>query len=321
MNESEDAKPVFFIKYFRKIDRDEPMNRDKIYLFFALLIAFMFMEKYTVPVQTSKVCFLVITSHFVLNFLYSFKTQVDLEKILNHHYSMVINCVLGALCLVSSEPSGWFYLAMNLPFIIGNVHQLSNASFPKLKLLILALSTLTIVLFFFVSVPETTVIIDNSIVDRQDESIVFVSLFARKYFKWSLALWFLSGIWVYTSIKQKKEDVYHLANLINFVFIGFLPFLFVFQKNITPPMTNALGYVLLLPTVLIGIVALSLFYYFYANLKRFELFTFLNLLSILYLVVYSNVFASSIFQIIFAVIIAAILGILPLNLLSIFHLL
>ena len=124
----------------------------------------------------------------------------------------------------------------------------------------------------------------------------------------------LALFWAYKGFNNTRENVHHLGNLINFIFIAFLPFLFVLQKDDQIPMFNVIGYLCLIPTIIVGVVLLSLFYFFLANFKAQNFLSVVNLSSMFYLFIHVNLYSSVLIRMIFLLIIIIMFANIPLKL-------
>ena len=292
-----EPQPHFILQFFRHIEPGTPVKKVHLFFFLALLCVYSFLISYTIPIQSSKVSFLVITVQFFLNFFYAFHCKIELETIKKHHYSIIVSFCLGALCLFGTPPGGWLFLLLNIPFFGGLFKDFSSSQ--KLwSLMLIGLNIIVLVLLYVYSAPS-----ENA----------KVWLFSQKYWAWSLILLTVALLWAYQGFNHTRENVHHLSNLINFIFIAFLPFLFVLQKNEPVPLHNFFGYLLLIPTILIGVIILSLLYFFVANLKASNFLALLNISSMFYLFVHANVYSSILIRLVFLVITLLMFANLPLK--------
>jgi lysylphosphatidylglycerol synthetase-like protein (DUF2156 family) len=205
---------------------------------------------------------------------------------------------MSAFCLFGVKPGAWLFLLLNGPMIVGLIKDFLNSSHKLWTLMMFGLNVIVLVLFFFYNAPG-----NNS----------KEWLFSKSYWGYSLILLCVAFVWAYNGFSNTHENVHHLGNLVNFIFIAFLPFLFVLQKDDTLPMHNFFGYIFLIPTILVGVVLLSLLYFFVANFKTQNTLSLVNLSSIFYLFVHSNVYSSVIIQLLFLVIVALMLANIPLK--------
>ena len=297
--QDQESQPHFLLQYFKYIEPGTPVRKIHLFILLGLLCVYSFLITYTIPIQSSKVSFLVITTQFFLNFFYAFHCKIELETIKSHHYSIIVSFCIGSICLFGVPAGGWFFLLLNIPFFGGLFKELTSSSQKLWTLMLMGLNVIILVLLYVYSAPS-----ENS----------KICLFSSKYWAWSLVLLTLSLLWAYNGFNHTRENVHHLSNLINFIFIAFLPFLFVLQKNEIVPMHNFFGYIFLIPTVLIGVVILSLIYFFVANLKAPNLLALLNICSMFYLFVHANIYSSILIRLVFLVITLLMLANLPLKL-------
>ena len=287
--ENKQSQPVFYMKYLRKLEPGTAINKMHLIYFLVSLLAYLVMAKFTLPIQSSKALFMIITVHFFLNFFYAFQAKIELEKILNHHFGMILILGLGIFCVLKTAPGYWFYMACNVPFLVFLVLKIVNGSSSKWNYMMLVLSVVCIVILYMYNGKMIVAVTDET-TSEVVNTVVPYSLVSWDTWSWSLVLLVGSIFYGYYSFDKTNENVYHLGNLINFLLIAFLPFFFVLQKTEVPPMTNFFGYLLLIPTVLIGVVCLSFFYFFMANMKSLQMFSLINLLTVLYLFAYCNLY-------------------------------
>lgn len=281
---------------FKYIENGTNIQRGHLLAFVGLTCLYSFLISHTVPIQSTKVSFLVITVHFFLNFFFAFHSKIELETIKSHHYSLIAFFCVGAFCLFGVAPSGWMFICLNIPFFANLFTQFASSSDKLWTLMQFGLNLIVIVLFFFYSIPG-----------QESPECVF----AKKYWAWSLLALTASLIWAYSGFNHARENVNHLGNLINFISIAYFPFLFVLQKNDPVPMYNVFGYLCLVPTILVGVVLLSLVYYFVSNFKTPNVLAFINLCSLFYLFVHVNIYSSALIRFVFLAIIVLMFAKIP----------
>lgn len=296
--ETSEASPHRILQFFKHIEPGTPVRRTHLFAFLGLLCVYSLLVSFAAPVQSSKIGFLVITVQFFLNFFYAFHCKIELETIKNHHYSIVACFCVGAFCVFGVQPGAWFFLLLNVPFLGGLVKEFLNSSQKLWTLMLFGLNMIVLVLFYFYTAAG-------------EESREW--LFSKKYFGYSLIILCAALLWAYEGFNNTSENVHHLSNLVNFIFIAFLPFLFVLQKDEAIPMHNVLGYICLIPTVLCGVLILSLSYFFVANFKSQNTLSLVNLCSMFYLFVHHNIYSSMIIQLLFLIIIALMFANIPLK--------
>jgi hypothetical protein len=187
---------------------------------------------------------------------------------------------------------------VNLPFFFTLAQQFTSSTHRLWTLMLFGLNVIVLVLFYFYSVPG-------------QDSANF--LFAESYWSWSPIVLCAILFWAINGFNNTKENISHFSNLINFIFIAFLPFLFVLQKNETPPMHNVFGYIFLIPTVIIGAVILSLLYFFVASFKASNVLALLNLCSLFYLFIHSNIYSSLLIRLVFLGILVLMFANIPIK--------
>jgi hypothetical protein len=134
--------------------------------------------------------------------------------------------------------------------------------------------------------------IDVFVNDEGKNEYEVSGFFAFKYLDYSVIPILICSLIFFDDFERQNENIYHLGNLIDFILISFLPFLFVIQKDQTPPMKNIYGYFMLIPLIALGTFCLALLYFFISNLKSSNLFSIINMILIFYIFVANDIFLS-----------------------------
>lgn len=302
----EPTRPKFYHKLFEPLEPGKVITRSQMIYFFGLLGISTVITKNTAPIQSCKIFFLAVTVHFFLNFFYAFECKTELEVFRKRHYSLLLAVCLSLGAIFGVNNPGYFFVVLNIPFFLALLASVAKSNDRKWKILMIVLNAALIV--YFACFSPGNVMAQNSsqeTVESTNEITTGQTIIAVKaqrffYTNWSILLLVLIAIALYVAVShydKPHENVFHLGNLINFFLVSFLPFLFVLQKDIVPPMTNWLGYILLIPNVLSLSMAIGLGYFFLANMKDFQIYSFVNLLIIYYLFISCDLFGCFLGQI------------------------
>ena len=296
--------PKAYHRLFQPLEPGNAIVRSQLVYFFALLGVSTLLTKNCAPVQSCKILFLSVTLHFFLNFFYAFEVKTELEVFRKRHYSLLLGICIGVGLVYGEASPGFFFVVLNIPFLATLLSRFHSPLDRKWKVLMLGLNVATILFFVCCSpakgVEVATQHLPNLALHRETIPNQVPSLPSTKqprffYLNWSLSLVISAAVCAYVCIShydRPQENVFHLGNLVNFVLICFLPFLFVLQKSELPPMQTWLGYILLLPTVVCLSFTLGLGYFFLANMKPFQLYSLINLLTVYFIFISCNLLES-----------------------------
>ena len=321
-------QPKAYHRLFQPLEPGKMILRSQLFYFFALLGITTLLTKNCAPVQSSKIFFLSITLHFFFNFFYAFEVKTELEVFRKRHYSLIFGICLSMGLVFGVDNPGFFFVIINVPFWLMIAGQLYQPRDSKWKVLMLCLNVVLVLLFtcyspsYFakgasehistLSDAADTVDTDTTatLVPAAAQTLVQAPQFF--YVNWSLLLMAIVALCAYVCIThydKPHENVFHLGNLVDFVLISFLPFLFVLQKAEVPPMETWVGYICLIPTVICLAVAIGLGYFFLANMKPFQLYSLVNLLTAFFIFISCNVLNSLYAQIVcFCVLVVLVLN-------------
>lgn len=294
MNSSEHP---LYIQLFKKLEPGSPMTKFQLVLFFCGLLILSILQNNFAPIQPIKTLFLVITCHFFLNFFYSFHAKITLEKIMTHHFKMILLICVSLINFFMMANCGWLFVFLNIIFFLKLIKSLltNNYSNNNWNVMILIVNVVCIVLL------ATFNKIDIFLNTEGKNEYNISGFFAFKYLDYSVIPIFICSLIFFDDFERQNENIYHLGNLIDFILISFLPFLFVIQKDQTPPMRNIFGYFMLIPMIVLGTFCLALLYFFISNLKSSKLFSIINMILIFYIFVANDIFLSFIARAIFMI--------------------
>lgn len=286
-----------YIQLFKKLEPGSSMTEFQMVLFFCGLLILSIMQHKLAPIQPIKTFFLIITCHFFLNFFYSFHAKVTLEKMLTHHIKLGLLLCVSLINFFIMSNCGWLFISLNIIFFIKLIKKLFSHIDRKWNLMILLVNVLCFILLTVFNKIEMFMNEDGS------HEYEITGFFDFKYLSYSMLPLFICSLMFSEDFERQNENIYHLGNLLDFIMICFLPFLFVIQKDQDPPMKNIFGYVMLIPLIIIGTFCLALFYFFISNLKSLRLFSIINMICIFYIFVANDIFLSYIARAIFMVVI------------------